>query len=182
VDSFELSEASGEASVSFGAGSALALGDFYYDWSYASQNTDITTRTHTNYDEANYVIWVGANNVNEVVRIKEDIVEAVKHIKTLKARFMVMTIINMDTWIIGTAEYDNLMTVNSWLLQQYPHNTIDIREYLRSKYDPNDSQDVEDFNNGITPSSLRVDGIHLNNDGNEHVADEVYRFFSERNW
>jgi len=120
--------------------------------------------------------------VSQVETIKADIRACVAHLKTLGKRVLILTLITNSDWTIGTANYNSMTAVNDWLKAEYPSNHYDILAFLRSQYNPAIPQDVTDYNNGITPSSLRVDGIHLNTTGNNLVADKVYEFFNSRGW
>ena len=183
ANAFKVAEFSGGASVSFGAGSATALGPFYFDWAFtAGMNTNIRAVTYTDKDSTNCVLWMGVNNVSQVETIKADIRACVAHLKTLGKRVLILTLITNSDWTIGTANYNSMTAVNDWLKAEYPSNHYDILAFLRSQYNPAIPQDVTDYNNGITPSSLRVDGIHLNTTGNNLVADKVYEFFNSRGW
>ncbi len=180
--SFEISEFPAASSITISAGTATALGDFYYDWTYTDENTDVSVVTHSQLDSMNVVIWMGDNNGTTPAETMEHVRVAVEQIKTISKRFVVLTGLTVETAVTGTQINDEMLEYNSLVLREYPDNSIDIRSYLMSKYDPNNAQDVIDVANGVHPSSVRIDAIHLNSTGVNHVADEVYRFFSERSW
>ena len=148
----------------------------------AGMSTNIRTGTYTDKDSTNCVLWMGVNNVSQVETIKADIRASVAHLKTLGKRVLVLTLITNSDWVIGTANYNSMTAVNDWIKAEFPNNHYDILSFLRSQYNPSLPQDVTDYNNGITPSSLRVDSIHLNTTGNNFVADKVYEFFNSRGW
>ena len=181
-EGYSLSELPGGSAVSFGTGSVMALGAFYFDWEYTNQDHTITTITHTDKDTSTAVIWMGANNIGQTSQVEADIKAAFDHVKTLTKRVLVLTCIGNESAIVGTTNYASQTAVNAWILKEYPNNSVDIYTYLRSKYNPALPQDVIDYNNGITPASLRVDAIHLNSTGYNHVADKVYEFFKTNGW
>jgi hypothetical protein len=181
ADSYSLAEFSAGAAVSFGAGSVTVLGDWYYDWAYTSQNTTITCVTHTGNDKSNVVLWMGRNNIGSPAQVAADVQASITQIKTLTKRFAVLTVCNDAADIVGTAAYNNIATINANLAALYPDNVVDIRGYLLTKGNGS-GQDNTDVANGVTPTSLRADSLHLNSTGNAHVADLVYAFFFARGW
>lgn len=181
TDGYSLAEFPGEGPVSFGAGSVTTLGPFYYDWEYRGEERTLKAVTHTDTDAADAVLWMGANNIKDTATVKADIAAA--YAKLSRAgRVLVLTCIANDQAVSGTVAFHALSDVNAWILAQYPENSVDIYSYLRSKYNPALPQDVADFDAGVIPSSLRVDTVHLNTAGNNHVADKVYEFFVSRGW
>lgn len=178
-DGYSLAEFPGQGPVGFGAGSVTTLGPFYYDWEYRGGDRTVKVATHTDTDAADAVLWMGANNIKDTATVKEDIAAAYAKLSR-GGRVLVLTCIGNDRAMSGTVAYNALSEVNAWILEQYPDNSVDIYTYLRSKYNPALPQDVADFNAGVIPSSLRVDTIHLNRAGNDHVADKVYEFFKDR--
>ena len=179
---YSLAEYTGGAAISFGSGSVTTLGPFYYDWAYTSQDHTITTVTHTDKDCSNAILWMGANNIASTAQVKADIKAAFEHMKTFAKRVVVLTCIGNSTDIVGTGNYNSLTAINAWILEEYPNNCVDVYSYLRSKYNTGLPQDVTDYNNGITPGSLRIDAIHLTSAGYNHVADAVYAFLNTRGW
>ena len=179
---YSLAEFPNGAAVVFGNGQVTALGGFYYDWAYSGGDHAITALTHTDKDLSSAVLWMGANNINSPAQVKADIAAAYAHTKTLSRRVLILTCIGNDTVVTGTSAHNALTDVNNWILTQYPDNSVDIYSYLRSKYDPASPQDVSDYKNGIIPSSLRSDLVHLNAAGNRHVADRIYEFFVSHGW
>lgn len=121
------------------------------------------------------IIWAGRNNFTSPVTVKADIaamVAALGH-----QRYLVLSVLNGDfaNEYSGQADYATLTTLNADLAAIYGTHFIDVRAYLVSLYDPNNTQDVIDHGHDIPPSSLRFDSIHLNNAGYQAVADKVYQ-------
>jgi len=182
ANTYALAEFSGGAAVSFGAGTVTTLGPFYLDWAYTGQNNTITTITHTDKDLSTQVLWLGANNIASTQQVMDDIRAAIAHIKTFAKRFIVMTVLPNDSYLPATASGISLAAVNAWILAEYPNNSVDALGYLQSKYNPDIPQDVTDVANNITPSSLRVDAIHLTSAGYQHIADLVYAALIAKGW
>lgn len=182
ANTYSLAEFSGGAAVSFGSGSVTSLGPFYLDWAYTSQDHTISTITHTDADMDTVVLWMGANNIAETQTVKDHIVATFNHFKALAKRVLVMTVLPNESYLPATAAGISLANVNAWILAEFPDNSADALGYLKSKYNPALPQDVTDVANNITPTSLRVDAIHLTNAGSQHIADLVYAFFNARGW
>ena len=82
----------------------------------------------------------------------------------------------------GGPAYDVIVRLNNELSQLYPQNYIDMRAWLVSHYDPNNAQDLIDFQNDVPPSSLRLDQIHLLDEGSILVAERVKQFIDGKGW
>jgi len=124
------------------------------------------------------VLWAGSNNgATDGATVKADIAEMVSSLESPQ-RYLVMGLdinaVNVD----GSAEHDNIVQTNTELAALYPDNFIDIHSYLVSQYDPDIPQDVTDYGNDVVPSSLRIDGIHLNTAGYYLVANQIADFIN----
>lgn len=84
--------------------------------------------------------------------------------------------------MVGSGNYTTIMQLNADLLAAYPDNFVDLRAYIVSQYDADIAQDVIDYNNDITPTSLRVDDIHLNANGNSLAASYLYNWLESKGW
>ncbi|MNJ61487.1 hypothetical protein D3C77_572780 [compost metagenome] len=96
----------------------------------------------------------------------------VDFLKPLNKRFVVLSPPNgnyRDEYI-GAQNYHYFVEIRDGLRNAYPNNFLDIWQLLVESYDQGNPQDVADYKNGITPSSLRDDAIHLNEAGNRVVA------------
>jgi len=113
------------------------------------------------------IIWAGRNNFTDPTTVKADIatmISALGH-----TRYLVLSILNAES--SGTSDYNTIIQLNNDLKTIYGSKYVDVRTYLVSLYNPSIPQDVLDNSNDVPPSSLRIDNIHLNSDGNEKVAE-----------
>jgi lysophospholipase L1-like esterase len=120
------------------------------------------------------IIWAGRNNYTDPTTVKADIaamVAALGH-----TNYIVLSILNgsgTNEWA-GQANYLTLTQLNADLAAIYGTHYLDVRSYLVSLYNPLDAQDVIDHGHDVPPTSLRFDGIHLNDAGYAAVANLVY--------
>lgn len=195
-DTYSISETSGGAAVTFNtSGTVTALGDFTLSWTPTTTvaASDIKTLTYTNRDTSTAVIWMGANNINQVATVKSDIAAAVSHFKTLGKRVIILTpIISIGTGTINgtdasspyntsSTEVVNRADIGNWIMNTYPNNAIDIWAVLRANGNGS-TGDNTDIANGGTPRSLRIDAIHLTTTGYNIVATQVYNLLTSKNW
>jgi len=130
------------------------------------------------------VFWYGQNNVTQPAQIKADLAASIAALAPGNARFLVLSVVNEATPIAskGGADYATIVQLNAELGALYPQNFFDIRSYLVSLYDPTNAQDVADFASGDVPSSLRLDIIHLDNNGSVAVAKKVKELIDAKGW
>lgn len=127
-------------------------------------------------DRRTVIIWVGRNNIDDVATIISDIDTMVNKLR--HSRFLVLSVLNSDSEPSGSARHDKALEIRDRLSKRYPLNFYDIREYLiqdgldDAGITPT-AQDLIDISNDIVPTSLRSDGIHLNTDGYNLVAEKV---------
>jgi hypothetical protein len=135
------------------------------------------------------VIWMGRNNYADESQVESDVAAAIKSLGT--NRFIVLSILNGDFdgyEAKGAPGYQMIMEINRQFLFRYPANFLDIRAYLVSRYDPSNSEDVENHRDDIPPASLRahwnggIDALHLSPEGNAKVAGRVAQFITEKGW
>jgi lysophospholipase L1-like esterase len=113
----------------------------------------------------------------QTAQILDDVANMVAALPAPK-RFVVLGVTTADfpEEYVGQSGYNLIIAVNEALRSAYPGNFIDIRSFLLTQYDPRNPQDVRDQANGIPPSSLRSDQIHLSPRGYALVAQRVARF------
>lgn len=127
------------------------------------------------------ILWYGHNNWRKD-EVKADIASSIAALAPNEA-YVILSMLNWaSTGARGTQEYADTVRVNGELAAMYPNNYLDIRQYLVGLYDPNSWQDVQDHQNDLPPSSLRFDGIHLNDAGCLAVARKVQEFLAGKGW
>jgi hypothetical protein len=99
-----------------------------------------------------------------------------------------LTADNYSTEFIGGIRYVRILELNNHWSQKYPsyyargNNGLDLRETLVENYNPAIAQDVIDYGNDITPSSLRSDDRHPNTTGYGIYASVAYEFRQRRGY
>ncbi len=122
------------------------------------------------------IIWSGRNDITGSLSTDEPII--LSNIASMVAalqsvgnsRYLVMGIINRNNETVGTANHDEIVQINSDLAALYGANYWDVRAYLISQYNPANPQDVIDYGNDVTPTSLRAEPLHPNAAGNLKIA------------
>jgi hypothetical protein len=122
------------------------------------------------------VIWSGRNNFGYTSTIVADIQAMVALLKFPK-RFAVLSICNGSGEVYAGS---SLKFTNDALLAAFSDNYCDVRSAVVAGYDPSNPQDINDHAIDTTPSSLRVDGNHLNAAGNTIIANSVYAFLKAK--
>jgi len=130
------------------------------------------------------IIWAGRNDYLDPNAVLANVDRMVAYLKPTNKKFIVASVLNGNFAgeFIGQTNYNTLVGLNNSLRLKYPRNYVELREVLVRSYNPSLSQDVIDFNNDIPPLSLRSDNIHLNNTGQDIVAQEFYNFITFNNW
>ena len=126
------------------------------------------------------VIWSGRNNYytngNQVFLDIASMVSALGH-----TNYLVLSVLNSTNEYIGTPQYQVFTNQNAQLADTYGKQYRDIRGWMASanslaavNITPT-SQDLIDIANGVPPTSLHSDFIHLNDAGYRAVAIYIYR-------
>ncbi|MBX3253901.1 MAG: hypothetical protein KF862_07135 [Chitinophagaceae bacterium] len=130
---------------------------------------------------ATNIFFVGRNNYNDVSTVLSDIAGMVNQLG--HNRFAVISVFNGDyhsSESIGGAGYNNIMSINNALQQQYGKNYIDVRKVIVNAYNPELPDDVIAFSRDVPPPSLRADQLHLNATGYtlaaNYIASHVRRY------
>ena len=138
------------------------------------------------YDFSTVIFWAGNNDFQPEFRpqIDGNVIRMVDFLKTQEKRFFVigMAIADYSDRHKGTPYYSDIMALHQKWRERWPDNFIDITPVLQRHYDPNNPTDVQNLKNGCTPSSLRVDAIHLNDAGNRIVANHIHDLLIQRGW
>lgn len=126
-------------------------------------------------DEATNIFWCGQNDGGASAKILPAVAAMVANLKTITKRFVVVG-------IFQHYDYATLVAQNAIVQAAYPNNYLDIYPILLAAYNPALPQDVADHAAGIVPSSLRADGVHLNDAGYALVALAIYNFLISKGW
>lgn len=121
------------------------------------------------------VICVGTVDYNgpaEQTIILQNIATMVAALPDPKRFLIVSAFISADYPYPG-ATNDALYALNSAMASAYPDNYLDVNQYIVDSYNPSLPQDVIDFGNKVTPTSLRSDAIHLNSAGNSLAGNYI---------
>jgi lysophospholipase L1-like esterase len=120
------------------------------------------------------IIWAGRNNFINPAQVKNDIDTMVS--KLGHNYYLVLGVLNADRANERKGRpYNNIIKkLNTDLAVTYGDHFIDVRTYLISEYNPNDSVDLRNFNDDIPPHSLRFDDLHLNSLGYSRMARKIY--------
>lgn len=113
------------------------------------------------------MIWAGRNNHNDPTTVKADIDAMVAGFTGQD--YLILGVLNGASEGIGTADYNNIININTYLAATYGAKYYDIRAYLVSQHDQS-AQDLLDFADDIVPTSLRIDTQHLTVAGYTKVA------------
>ncbi len=126
------------------------------------------------------IIWAGRNNYPDIYAVEADIADMVGKLKT--NRFLVLSIINMNTEPAGSSRHNAILLLNKHLASQYPDNFLDIRSALIEACDKKSPDDIADYKKNIPPKSFRSDGIHLNANGYKLVAEKIISTIQSKGW
>jgi lysophospholipase L1-like esterase len=127
-------------------------------------------------------IWVGQHGTDYTnpTLCMSNIAAMVAHLTTSK--FVILTALNdAVTQPINTTGYNQIQALNALITSTYPNNSLDIRAYLLTQGDGG-ATDNADVANGVTPTSLRFDSLHLNTLGYSKVASRVQTFLTAKGW
>ena len=130
------------------------------------------------------VIWAGRNNYSSPSQVESDIAAMVASLGS-NTHYLVLSVLNgSGSESIGDANYNQIISINTYLASTYSGHYLDIRSYLASQTALTDAgitpsaQDLTDIGNGVPPTDLRVDGIHLNAAGYALVATKVGNYIT----
>ncbi|MDM9302310.1 hypothetical protein [Klebsiella quasipneumoniae] len=152
----------------------------------------------TRYDqhrEAVNILWIGRNNASSIMQILSDMKAITDRLTRQNRRFVVLPEFPMASEVIGTTGQAQVMYLNSELKRLYPGNYceingVDLLQNFKNHHNPDYPQDVEDIDNGITPTSLRQDTLHPSQSlrpnalfiGTEVNAIFVHQFMVSNGW
>ena len=149
----------------------------------STQVAELQVRDDVHDDWVN-VFWYGGNNQTDAETIKADLARSIASLAPGNQRFLVLGVVNQAAPAErrGGADYDTIVRLNADLAAQYGERFVDIREFLVGLADPGNPADVVDRQDDVPPTSLRVDGIHLNEAGSTAVARKVLELITAKGW
>jgi hypothetical protein len=172
------------AAVSLNADFAAATtlhGPFVLDWIHPGGPTVLSLRTHTDRDANTFIIWMGRNNSARPHETYAELAAALKHIKSLNARFLIVSVTNGGGESLGSPYYYNVVNLNALLRKQFPREFVDVRtKLIRSA--STDTGDQTDRAADIPPRSLRGDNVHFNDAGQQIIAETLAQRLTELGW
>ena len=131
------------------------------------------------------VFWWGRNNVPTLTGLDTLIDNAIDLMSSPK-RFIIIGVLPAQTEIIGTANYNAIIAMNNTLRNNYPNNYVESTppttlEMADLVYTPT-TQDNTDIANGIFPTGMRADAIHLNGFAYNIIANRVAKIIKLYGW
>lgn len=157
-------------------------GPFVFDWTHPGGATDLSLRTHTDRDANTFILWMGRNNNARPHEVYADLLAAVEHIKSLDARFLIVSVTNGGGGeTIGNSYYIGTVNLNHLLRQEFPDNFVDVRTALIRSASA-DANDQIDRAADIPPRSLRSDNVHFNDAGQQIIAEVLAAELAARGW
>lgn len=167
-------------SANFAAPSPI-LGPFVLNWSHPGGVLDLSIRTTTDRDANTFIFWIGRNNSARPHETYAELHAAIDHIKSLNARFLIVSVTNGAGESAGSPYYFGVINLNSLLRLEFPNEFVDIRSLLiRSA--SSDAGDQADRAADIPPRSLRSDSVHFNDAGQQIIADALAAELTKRGW
>jgi len=125
-------------------------------------------------DAAFIILW-GRNNLNQALglaSIQADTQAAVAHIGARP--YLIVTIPLQDDVAGGHPETTaDTLAYNAWLVATYPGRVVDSNAAYAANADPTSADDLADVAADLTPRSLRFDYVHMNEAGEQVLAQAV---------
>lgn len=131
------------------------------------------------------VLWWGRNNVPTLTGLDLLYDKAIESM-SIPRRFIIIGVLPAQTEIIGTTNYNAIIEMNNTLRTNYPNNYVEstpptAEEMADLVYTPT-SQDNTDIANGIFPTGMRSDAIHLNGFAYNIIANRVVKLIKQYSW
>lgn len=132
-----------------------------------------------------HIFWMGRNDSPNFSGLEELFDKAIDNLNN-NNRFLVIGILNSLEEKKGTSNYDKIINFNNTIQKKYVNNYIPISPptlkeltaiaYIASQID------LQQINQGIFPSGLRSDSIHLNKNGYRIIANRVIEMIKQKQW
>jgi hypothetical protein len=158
-------------------------GPFVLDWNHPGGASSLTLRTHTDRDAHTFIFWMGRNNNGRPHEVLADIRAGVDQIKSMNARFLIVSVTNGGNEGPGVSYYWNTINLNSLLKKEYPSEFVDVRAALVKQ--ALDTPEEQAFRANDTPApSLRNlnDQVHFNDAGQQIIAEILAEELISRGW
>jgi lysophospholipase L1-like esterase len=131
------------------------------------------------------IFWWGRNNVPSLTGLDKLIDNAIS-IMPSPRRFLVIGVLPALNEIIGTTNYNAIVAMNATLAVNYPNNYIastppTTAEMSAIMYTPT-TQDNIDIANGVFPTGMHNDNVHLNGYGYNIIANRVAKLINQYGW
>jgi len=131
------------------------------------------------------IFWWGRNNVPTLTGLDTLIDNAIS-IMPSPRRFLVIGVLPALNEIIGTTNYIAITAMNATLAANYPNNYIvstppTTAEMSAIMYTPT-TQDNIDIANGVFPTGMHNDNVHLNGYGYNIIANRVAKLINQYGW
>lgn len=156
-------------------------GPFVCTWNHPGGPTALTLRTHTDRDTATTLLWMGRNNSGRPHEIYADVHAAVRQLKALNARFLLVSVTNGGGESAGSPYYYHAVNLNHLLRREFPGEFVDVRTALIRAASA-DANDQADRAADIPPRSLRTDNVHFNDAGQQRIAELLAAELTRRGW
>lgn len=141
---------------------------FVPDFEFAWNSPDLRQRVS--------ILWLGQNGVSTTspTDLIAYLMGCVAQLKTVNTRFLIPTIVTAET---GSLVAD----LNAAIRSAYPGNIVEVRSMLMANGNGG-ATDNADIASGNVPTSLRLDGIHLNAAGHDLVAQLFFNTLTSKGW
>lgn len=136
----------------------------------------------TAHDDWVSVFWYGGNNQTQAEAIKDDLARSIASLASGHQRFVVLPVLNQAGEERGSPNHRTISRLNAELAALYPRNFVDVRSELLARADAANAADRADVDQDVVPSSLRADGVHLNQAGALVVAQQLLAFITAQGW
>lgn len=131
------------------------------------------------------IFWWGRNNVSSLTGL-DTLYDSAISIMPSPRRFLIIGVLPALNEIIGTTNYNAIIAMNAILASNYPNNYIastppTTAEMSAIMYTPT-TQDNIDIANGVFPTGMHFDNVHLNGYGYNIIANRVAKLINQYGW
>lgn len=133
------------------------------------------------------ILEMGRNNFASGAQVQADIAAAVAYLSPYCKKYLVLSVLTGLSEISGSANYITIIALNAALASTYGGHFVDVTtpptsaEMAAIGYTPT-SQDNTDIANGVFPTGMRADSIHLTNNGYAIWALRIEAAINSKGW